>query len=96
MWIEAIVSTEDLRRALSELAPLKIQLADGQGELALESPSEVSLVPDHGARIVCVAHLRWPVLGVDVPLKMKSLIIMLRPVIETNARGDALVFKVEI
>jgi len=96
MWIEAIVSTEDLRRALAEFAPLTIRLGDGGGELALGSPSEVSLVPDRGARIVCAAHLQWPLLGVVVPMKIRSLIVLLRPVIEAHANGDALVFKLEI
>jgi hypothetical protein len=96
MWIEAFVSTEDLRRSLSEFAPLKIRLGDSGGELALDSPTEVSLVADLGARIVCSAHLHWPFLGINVPMTMKSLIILLRPAIETHADGDALVFKLEI
>jgi hypothetical protein len=96
MWIEAIIPAEDLRRTLAELAPLKIRLGDEGGELALEAPSEMTLVPDKGVRIVCVAQLHWPVLGVSVPVTMKSLIVLLRPVIETHDGMDALVFKLEI
>ncbi len=96
MWIEAIVPAEDLRRALAEIAPLKIKLGDDGGELALEAPSEMTLVADQGVRIVCAAHLHWPVLGVSVPVTMSSLIVLLRPVIETHEGVDALVFKLEI
>jgi len=96
MWIEAIIPVEDLRRTLAEFAPLKIRLGDDGGELALDAPSETTLVPDKGVRIVCAAQLHWPVLGVNVPVTMKSLIVLLRPVIETHDGVDALVFKLEI
>jgi hypothetical protein len=96
MWIEAITSTEDLQRSLSEFAPVRIRLGDRGRELALESPSQVSLVADQGARIVCAAHLHWPFLGVNVRVTMKSLVILVRPVIEAHPSGDALVFKLEI
>jgi hypothetical protein len=96
MWIEAIISTEDLRRTLSELAPLKIRLGDDGGEFALDEPTEVTLVAEQGVRVVCSARLHWPVLGVSVPVTMKSLIVLLRPVIERHDGVDALVFKLEI
>jgi hypothetical protein len=96
MWIEAIISSEDLRRSLSEFAPLRIRLGNDGAELAIESPSEVSLVADLGARIVCAAQLHWPFLGIHVPMAIKSLVILLRPVIEAHENGDALVFKLEI
>jgi hypothetical protein len=96
MWIEAIISTEDLRRTLSEFAPVTIRLSKGGGELALESPSEVSLVADQGVRVVCTAHLHWPILGVNVPLTLKSLIILLCPVIKARSNGNELVLRLEI
>jgi hypothetical protein len=96
MWIEAIVSAEDLRQTLSRFAPVTIHFGDGGGELALEAPSHVTLVGDRGARIVCKARLVWPLLGVHVPIAMKSLVVLLCPVIEPQLEGSALVFKLEI
>ena len=96
MWLEAIFPAEDLRRTLSEIAPLEIRLGDDGGELALDAPSEVTLVADQGVRIVCAARLHWPVLGVSVPVTMKSLVVLLRPTIEAHEGKDALVFKLEI
>ncbi len=96
MWIEAIVSAEDLRQALSRFAPVTIHFGAGGGELTLESPSEVTFVEDKGARIVCRARLVWPLLGVHVPIALKSLVVLLCPVIEPQPDGSALVFKLEI
>jgi hypothetical protein len=96
MWIEAIIPAEDLRRTLAELAPLEIRLGDDGGELSLEAPREMTLVADQGVRIVCTAHLHWPVLGVSVPVTMTTLIVLLRPVIEAHEGVDSLVFKLEI
>ncbi len=95
MWLEAIVSAEDLQRTLSRFAPVTIRLGEG-GELALESPSEVSLLADRGVRVVCRARMVWPVIGVRVPMTIRSLIILLCPIIEAQAHGDVLVFKLEI
>src|SRR5579862_7933200 len=96
MWIEAFISTEDLRRTLAEFAPLTIAFGNDGGELALETPSKVLLVADQGARIECKARLRLPLFGIRVPMTIRSLVILLRPLIEAHPKGDALVFKLEI
>jgi hypothetical protein len=96
MWIEAIVSAEELRQTLSRFAPVTIRLGDEGGELALDSPSQVTLLPDKGARVVCRARLVWPLLGVHVPIAMKSLVVLLCPLIEAQPEGGELVFKLEI
>ena len=96
MWIEAIVSAEDLRQTLSRFAPVTIHFGDGGGELALEAPSKVTLVRDRGVRIVCRARLVWPLLGLHVPIALKSLDVLLCPTIEPQSEGSALVFKLAI
>jgi len=96
MWLEAIISAEDLRQTLSRFAPVTIHFGDGGGELALEAPSQVTLVKDKGARIVCRARVVWPLLGLHVPIALKSLDVLLCPMIEPQPEGSALVFKLAI
>jgi hypothetical protein len=62
----------------------------------LFAPSSVSIVDSAGLRIVCQAHLCWPELGILCPVTLDSLIVMVRPSIESRPNGDALVFKVDV
>lgn len=96
MWVEAILSKEDLEALVAKMTPLTLRLDDDQGDFHLSDPSEITLVPDVGLRVVCKAKLRWPVLGVDVPVALHSLIVILRPEIAKTDGGDTLVFKLVI
>ena len=53
MWIEAIVTRDDLAELLGQLLPLKIHFDASKTErwLFLDSPTEVSLVPGKGLRV---------------------------------------------
>jgi hypothetical protein len=81
MWLEAIVSLEDFQALSAELLPVRVQLgsADSEHYLFLSAASEVSLVEGRGLRVVCNAQIRWPVLGMDVPINVESLTVMLEP-----------------
>lgn len=81
MWLEAIVSLEDFQALAAELLPVRVQLgsADSDHYLFLSAASQVSLVEGRGLRIVCSAQIRWPVLGMDIPIDVDSLTVMLEP-----------------
>ncbi len=96
MWIEAILSKEDLEALVRQFTPLTIHVGDGDGTLVVSDPERVRLVADEGLRVVCKAKLTWPVLGIKVPISLHSLVVMLRPIVEKRSSGEALVFKVEI
>jgi hypothetical protein len=95
MWLEAILLKEDLSAVLDELLPVTLRIGD-DGTLLIEEPSEVSLVEGVGLRVVCKAKLHWSVLGISVPVSLRSLDVVLRPQIVERADGPALVFKVEL
>jgi hypothetical protein len=95
MWLEAILSNEDLTALVGQLAPLTIPLAD-QGHLEVTDPHDITLVAGVGLRLICKAKLRWPVLGIDVPITLKSVTVVLRPEIAKDESGESLVFKLEI
>jgi hypothetical protein len=96
MWLEAILSRDDLRRALDQFAPVNVKLGDGGGTLFLDTPSEVELVPDEGLRVVCRAKVHWPVLGIHVPATLKEVIVLVRPIVERHDKVEMLVFKLHI
>jgi hypothetical protein len=80
MWVEAIVSLEDFQSLAAELFPVRVHLgADSDHYLFLSAMSEVSLVEGRGLRLVCNAQIRWPVLGMDVPINVERLAVMLEP-----------------
>ena len=89
MWIEAILSNTEVTTLVDELLPLTIAL--GHGEIHLHDPIETSLVADAGIRVVCKARVKWPIVGVDVPVVMHSLAVMLEPRIAERPDGRAFV-----
>jgi hypothetical protein len=92
MWLEAIVSLEDFQALAAELLPVRVQLgaADSDHYLFLSAASQVSLVEGRGLRVVCSAQIRWPVLGMDIPINVDSLTVMLEPSVP-NESGELLV-----
>jgi hypothetical protein len=95
VWIEAVLTVDDLQRVLRDFAPASIRLGEN-GELVLAEPSLVVLIPELGLRVVCAATLRWPLLGVSVPVAMRSVDVMICPIIERLVDREALVFKLHI
>lgn len=92
MWLEIVLSQGDLATMLRDVTPLTITLGEQQW-IAIESPSEVVLVPDVGLRVTCKAKVKWPVLGVGVPVTIHRLVVTFAPeVVHLGDDGDALVF----
>jgi hypothetical protein len=95
MWLEAVLSKEDLLKVATDFTPLTIGLGE-EGELLLKTPSEVTLVADRGLRITCEAQIHWPILGVNVPLTLNALTVIVRPAVDKREGGSALVFFLEL
>jgi hypothetical protein len=95
MWLEAILSGDDLREVAERFAPLKIVLGVS-GSLLLVSPRDVSLIPDKGIALTCDATVHWPVLGLDVPVSLHGLLVNVLPAVEERRAGSTLVFRLQI
>jgi hypothetical protein len=95
MWVEAILTREDLREFLEQLVPMTVRLGE-QGKLCLDAPFEVSLTPENGISVACHGKLQWPLLGVNVPATLDSLVVLVRPAVEAGGGGGRLVFKLRI
>lgn len=93
MWIEALVTSDDLERLLARALPLTVQLGDGHS-LDLYELASVKLVTGEGMRAACKARVHWPVIGVELPIVLHSLDILLRPFIDET--GERLVFGIQL
>jgi|GEM_PF-1364463 hypothetical protein len=95
MWLEAILTREDLQGVAEKFSPLKLLLGDS-GTLLLLAPEEVSLIADKGIVVKCDATLHWPVLGFEVPVSMRGLLVHVLPSVEERPDGATLVFRLQI
>lgn len=76
MWLEAILTREDLLDAFCKLAPLEIRFGQS-GSLQLSAPTAVAMNPGRSVAITCDATLHVPFLGMNVPVPMRGLVVEL-------------------
>lgn len=93
MWLEIVLSEGDLTSLLREVTPLTITLGEQQW-IAIESPSEVALVADVGLRVTCKAKVKWPLLGIGVPVTIHRMVVTFAPEVmqDADGSGESLVF----
>jgi len=100
MWVEAVLSKDDLASLIAQIVPLTIRInADTGADQYIEigTASNLALVADQGLRMTAEARIHWPVLGITVPIKIDSLSVMIKPQITSApGGGDALSFALQI
>ncbi len=96
MWAEIIIPRDDLNRLLTQALPLTISFGPPESphSLALSDLAEVELVSGRGLRVVCKAHLTWPLLGIAVPIAVNSVKMLLLPTVGRGPSGDTLAFRI--
>ena len=75
---------------------ISLDKEDEDRYLWLAPPSAVELVAGRGVRITTRAKLQWDVIGIPVPITMRSVSVLLLPSIERRDGHDALVFRGEL
>jgi len=95
MWAEAIFSKDDLEEVTGQLFPLRICIGEG-GNVLLTDRRDLALLPDVGLRMTITAEIHWPVLGVHVPVSVRSATLEIRPEIVERPGGDTLTFKLHL
>src|SRR6185295_17004256 len=98
MWIEAILSHDDLATLVAQVLLLDLRLgdADDDPELRLSDLTKVELIENQGLRVECRAAIRWSVLGIDVPITVDSMALKLIPSVVKRSGRDALALKVQL
>src|SRR5262245_55628917 len=95
MWLDAIVTSDDLQALVDQLTPATLPLGE-RGHLYFDAPAEVSLVADRGLAVRCHAKLAWPVLGIDVGITIRSMTLLVVPTIESRDGQQVIVFAPEV
>ncbi len=95
MWLEAVLTSDDLAALVVKMTPLSIRLGD-EGAIRISDPTDVALVADVGLRMTCKAEVEWHALGIALPITLNSLAVILRPEILKTDTGEVLTFKLEI
>ena len=94
MRLEAHLTTGDLQGALLQLTPLAVSLDPDMPsrQLSIRPPSKVALLDGLGLQVVTDLQLQWDLIGVRVPLSLRRVSLLLRPVVELFAGEPALLF----
>ncbi|MET0594038.1 MAG: hypothetical protein ABW133_15165 [Polyangiaceae bacterium] len=95
MWLDAIVTASDLQQIVDQLTPATVPLGE-RGHLYFDAPAEVSLVEGRGLRVRCHATVKYPVLGIDVALTIRSMTLMVLPSIESRDGERVIVLSPEV
>jgi hypothetical protein len=98
MFLEALLTRDELHARLEEAFPFLIRVGDPSAghTLAFTDLGEVKLVADVGLHITCKARVHWPVLGIDVPVVLRSLRLVVIPRMKPGPLCDVLAFHVAI
>ncbi|HMJ54672.1 MAG TPA: hypothetical protein VK540_21470 [Polyangiaceae bacterium] len=99
MWVEAILSKDNVISLMGDFLPLSIHLgenADDGHYLELFEPRQVALVEEQGLRVTCGARIRWPILGIDLPVTVDSVTLLLCPSIPGPPAQDELIFRLTV
>jgi hypothetical protein len=99
VWLEAIITREDLVQVLGEFLPVKIHLDDDEKTdrwLYLGKATDITLVEDMGLRVTCPAELKWSIAGVNPTIQLDELRVLISPEIIERNKGNVLAFNVEL
>jgi hypothetical protein len=99
MWVEAVLSKDDLAALIAQIVPLKVRIHPDSAPdqyIELATATNLSLVADLGLRMTTQARIHWPVLGIAVPITIDPLSVIIKPRVTKTPNGDALAVTLEI
>ncbi len=97
MWLQAILTPTDVERMLGEITPAQIALDRDEPDRALwlDRPAHVE-TDSEGIRIVTSARLQWDVIGIQVPITLRTVRVLVVPRIAQQDGHDVLAFSARI
>ena len=98
MWLQALFTLEDFQRVLGSLTPIRIGLSEDEKDryIYLGKPETIELIEGEGIRLRTHAKLRWQVSRLHVPIKLRTVTVLLRPKITKKNKKDVLAFVLEL
>jgi hypothetical protein len=97
MWLEAVLSRDDFVGIAADFLPLGIRLGepDSGHYVLFDQAEKVELVESRGLRISANTQLRWPVLGIDLPVDVEGLTLLVEPRVEDGSGKLSFHFTIE-
>jgi hypothetical protein len=99
MDIDVVLTIESVKRLLREFTPVRIHLTEKDEDsrwVELDTPSDISLVPGRGIRIVTSGRVRYALAGLSVPASIRQLAVVLEPRVVTAGAQRRLDFRLQI
>ncbi|MFI5297331.1 MAG: hypothetical protein ACHREM_04475 [Polyangiales bacterium] len=99
MWLQAAFSQKDLVVFAQNLFPVHLALEGGDERgrhLYLGKPRTLELVADQGLRVEMRARVRWPMLGINMPIDVPNVTALLRLKVMQRGGEDVFAFAPEI
>jgi hypothetical protein len=97
--ITALLDLATLEQMLSELLPLHVRLGDHGGPnryFTVDAPTLVEFIEGRGLRVRTSAKAHWTLMGVPIPLTLKSIMFVLEPQIAPPPEPGKLIFKLKV
>jgi hypothetical protein len=91
MWVEFVLARDDLEKVVNDFCPLRLKLGDN-GNILLADPHDLILVPEVGLRVSISAEVHWPVLGIQIPVSVRSTTLQVTVRIVKEEGGSRLRF----
>lgn len=82
MQIDVVLSAEQIIALLREATPVRIHLTEKDEDarwVELEPPTQVTLVPDLGVRIVSSGRIRYELAGIQLPFSIRRVQLLFEP-----------------
>jgi hypothetical protein len=100
MLIDFTLTLDEISALLREATPLRIHLTEKDEDrrwVELEPPTEVTLVPHVGLRAVSSGHIRYELAGIQLPVSIRRIELLLEPEIVPPGVGpQRLDFKLRV
>ncbi|MCL2724303.1 MAG: hypothetical protein FWD69_07690 [Polyangiaceae bacterium] len=94
MRLSAVLTKNDLLRAIEEITPLDFEISRRpRRTISLGRPWHVELVADAGLRIAGSARLRWEIAGLVIPVTVRAWQILLVPFVAVRDGVHVLAFE---
>jgi hypothetical protein len=100
MDIDLVLSAEQIVALLSEATPVRIHLTERDEDtrwVELERPTEVTLVPGVGVRIVSSGRIRYELAGIQLPFSIRRVQLLFAPkVVSVAGEPERLHFELSL
>jgi hypothetical protein len=100
MDIDVVLSAEQIVALLSEATPVRIHLTERDEDtrwVELERPTEVTLVPEVGIRIVSSGRIRYELAGIQLPFSIRRVQLLFAPkVVSVAGEPERLDFELSL